>query len=93
MSYYADEEVCPYCDAPKPQFVTIESEVWDLIVQEGRDFFDSPFRLLHTFDLQRFNEVTDYRLSIDFAKESVLPARGYADPSGLIEFQFSKEDL
>ena len=93
MSYYADEGVCPYCDAPKPQFVTIESEVWDLIVQEGRDFFDIPFRLLHPFDLQRFNEVTEYRLSIDFAKESVLPARGYADPSGLIEFQFSKEDL
>ena len=91
MSYYSDEETCPYCDAERPKFASIESDCWDVVVQQKNGVFSLPHRLLHPFDLQHFNDETEYRLAIDLEKKAIAPARGYADPEGLIKISFPEE--
>lgn len=90
MSYYADENACPYCDAGKPKYVTLESDCWDVVVQQGEEDFSLPHRLLHPFDLQHYNDKTEFRLALDFEKGLVAPSRGYSDPSEYIRFEFSE---
>lgn len=91
MSYYSDEERCPYCDQSKPRFITLESEYWDMVFQEFAGDIVLPNRLVNPFDMQRFDEDTEYRIEVDFEKREVKPARGYANFSGLLEFEFNEE--
>lgn len=90
MSYFDSEESCPYCEEPKPDYVTLESGVWDLVVQEKE--FTVPHRLINPFNLQQFNDETEFRLTIDFANKSVSPARGFADPVDMLKVNFPEED-
>ncbi|MGN8980490.1 MULTISPECIES: protein kinase domain-containing protein [unclassified Collinsella] len=91
MSYYSDESRCPYCDADRPKTVTLESSCWDMVIQKGEGDVVVPHRLLHPFDLQHYNDTTEYQLDINFNDETVAPSRGYADPSALFDFEFSEE--
>lgn len=91
MSYYSEEDTCPYCDAEKPRTVTLESRFWDMVVQEGSAETIVPHRLVHPFDLQRFNDETGYRLVVDYENKTVRPSRGYENPSGIISFIFAEE--
>ena len=91
MSYYSDEEVCPYCEAKRPSFVSIESACWDIVIQQKKGDAILPHRLFNPFDLQHYNDETEYRLVVDFENGTIAPSRGYADPSEFLEFAFSKE--
>ncbi|NHM16522.1 protein kinase [Eggerthellaceae bacterium zg-887] len=91
MSFFDYEDECPYCEAAKPRFVNIESDTWDMVVQEGDEPVFLPSRLTESFDLQGFDDKTDYCVQIDFDEEAAKPVRGYAQLPSFLRFSFSEE--
>ena len=92
MSYYNTETTCPYCDSPNPPYAIIESDYWDMVVQEGAEELTIPHRLIHPYNLQGFNDETEFHAAINFRRKTVEPVWGYPMLPNHLTFKFHEED-
>jgi len=88
MSYFPEEyETCPFCDTPRPAYLTASSTRWKKVYQENSSLM-IPQRMIQPFSLKTGNESIS-EITIDFMKKNVLPERGFSIPTE-ITFSFSE---
>ncbi|MDR2596005.1 MAG: hypothetical protein LBC76_01670 [Treponema sp.] len=77
MSYFADShKKCPYCAKPRPAFVRVKTQRWEIIVSADTNEFSLPHRLFNPFSFEHNDDDTEYDALLDFTKKSVQPVRG-----------------
>jgi len=78
MSYFPDNNICPYCDTKRPAFLRVKTPRWEIIISAEKKEFMLPRRLFHPFSFEN-NDDTEYEAILDFSGKSVKPVRGTAD--------------
>jgi serine/threonine protein kinase len=90
MSYFADNhEKCPYCAEPRPAFLRVKTQRWEIIISADTKEFLLPHRLSNSFSFE-LNDDTEYEALLDFSGKSVQPVRGAKPFSEIITFDFEE---
>jgi serine/threonine protein kinase len=90
MSYFADNyKKCPYCDEPRPAFLRVKTQRWEVIISASAREFPLPHRLFYPFSFEH-NDDTEYEAFLDFAKKNVQPVRGTNPFPKNLDFDFTE---
>jgi serine/threonine protein kinase len=88
MSYFADNhEKCPYCDEPRPAFLRVQTQRWEIFISVDTKEFILPHRLFYPFSFEH-NDDTEYEAVLAFTKKSVQPVRGTKPFPETLVFKF-----
>lgn len=94
MSYYLDQEECPYCECRRPAYFLAKTVEWAMVLQVDGACGEMPLphRLFNPFSLEHGDDIV-YEASVDYEKRQVRPVRGTSKfPEG-ITFTFVEESL
>jgi hypothetical protein len=79
MSFFPDEyKKCPYCDTPRPAFIRVQTQHWEVCISADKKEYSLPHRLFHPFSFEH-NDDTKHEAVLDFAGKTATPVRG-TDP-------------
>ena len=87
MSYFADDNKCPYCAAPRPAFIRARTPRWEVLIPDDATEFALQHRLFHPFSFKH-NDDTEYEVVPDFEAKTVLPVRGTKPFPDNLTFEF-----
>jgi serine/threonine protein kinase len=88
MSYFADDhKKCPYCAAPRPEFIRAKNPRWEVVIPQGVTEFALSHRLFHPFSFEH-NDATECEAVPDFQSKTVFPVRGTMAFPDNLTFEF-----
>jgi serine/threonine protein kinase len=87
MSYFHENETCPYCDTPRTKHALATTEFGCVTVPKGAAEYRLPHRLFHPFSL-RHGDDTEYEAAIDWESTSVTAVRGTTSLPDCLSFRF-----
>ena len=88
MSYFLDDRSkCPYCDAPRPEFIRAKTSRWEVLIPGSATEFELPHRLFHPFSFE-YNDDPEFEVVLNFAAKTAFPVRGSDAFPDALSFDF-----
>lgn len=91
MSYFIENDKCPFCDYPHPAYAEARTPEWSMVIQDqgSEQPFEAPLphRLFNAFSLEHGDD-TEYEAVVDFGRKEVTPVRGTRNFPAELTFKF-----
>lgn len=92
MSYFVENEECPYCGSGRPAYALAKTPYWSLVLEDRGEPYETPLpnRLFGAFSLKHSDEAS-YMASVDIGNGNITAVRGTERLPECISFTFFEE--